>query len=263
MTPLVRVKNLRVSYGEGKRRREVVRNVSFDIPARKILGLVGESGSGKTTVGRALIRLVSPSAGAFEYAGVSLFDLDEKAFRPYRKRIQMVFQDPYSTLNPRLSIRTSLKEALSLSHPDESETWEDRMAVKMRLVGLEPEHLRRYPHQFSGGQRQRIGIARALCVEPDFLVCDEPVSSLDVSIQAQILNLIRDLQESLGLTCLFISHDLRVVRHMAREVAVMRAGEIVEFGDADQVFESPTHSYTQGLLRAIPGRERLVRGFTQ
>jgi ABC-type glutathione transport system ATPase component len=253
-SPLVRVEGLRVSYGEGRGRRVAVDGVSFQIPARGTLGLVGESGSGKTTVGRALVHLVKADAGAFTYADVPLLDLAEKRFRPYRKRIQMVFQDPYSTLNPRLSIRSSLREALELGRPRESGTWEDRMADAMRLVGLEPEYLARYPHEFSGGQRQRIGIARALCVEPEFLICDEPVSSLDVSIQAQILNLLKDLQERFGLAYLFVSHDLRVVRHMSRRVAVMQSGRLVEEGDADAVFAAPQHPYTQALIRAIPGR---------
>ncbi len=252
-TPLLEVAGLQVDFGSGRGAFRAVKGMGFRIPRHATLGLVGESGSGKTTVARAIVRLLKPSAGSIRFDGVDLAGLSEKTFRPYRKRIQMVFQDPYSTLNPRLSIRTSLREALALGRPSAPETWGDVMAEKMLLVGLEPEYLVRYPHEFSGGQRQRIGIARALCVEPEFLICDEPVSSLDVSIQAQILNLLRDLQESLGLTTLFISHDLRVVRHMAGRVAVMHQGEIVEEGDSDAVFASPSHPYTQALIRAIPG----------
>jgi ABC-type oligopeptide transport system ATPase subunit len=252
--PLLRVEGLRVEFGAGKDRVQAVRNVSFRIPRHSTLGLVGESGSGKTTVGRAIIRLNKPAAGSIVFDGVDLSGLGDPAFKPYRKRIQMVFQDPYSSLDPRLSVRSSLKEALSLGHPGRKAEWEDMLAEKMRLVGLSPDYLSRYPHEFSGGQRQRIGIARALCVEPEFLICDEPVSSLDVSIQAQILNLLMDLQERFGLSYLFISHDLRVVRHIAREVAVMQRGEIVELKETEELYRAPAHAYTRTLLDAIPGR---------
>ena len=252
--PLLEVEGLQVDYGRGKDRFRAVDNVAFRIPRHSTLGMVGESGSGKTTVGRAIVRLVRPAAGRILYGGTDLATLSDKAFLPYRKRIQMIFQDPYSSLDPRLSIRTSLREALSLGHPARKADWEDILVEKMRLVGLDPGYLSRYPHEFSGGQRQRIGIARALCVEPEFLICDEPVSSLDVSIQAQILNLLMDLQERLGLSYLFISHDLRVVKHMAREVAVMQRGEIVELKPTDELYGNPSHEYTRALLEAIPGR---------
>ncbi len=251
---LLRVEGLRVEFGSGQDRVQAVRDVSFRIPRHSTLGLVGESGSGKTTVGRALIRLVKPSAGRITYDGIDLSALGESGFRPFRKRIQMIFQDPYSSLDPRLSIRGSLREALEQGFPHRKPEWEDILADKMRVVGLDPDYLGRYPHEFSGGQRQRIGIARALCVEPEFLICDEPVSSLDVSIQAQILNLMMDLQERLGLSYLFISHDLRVVKHIAREVAVMQRGEIVELKETEELYRSPAHAYTRSLLQAIPGR---------
>ena len=252
--PLIEVEGLRVEFGHGKERFRAVDDVSFRIPRHATLGLVGESGSGKTTVGRALIRLLRPQAGRIAFAGSEISSLGDSAFRPYRKRIQMIFQDPYSSLDPRLSIRGSLREALELGFPERAREWEDLMAAKMSLVGLDPEYLGRYPHEFSGGQRQRIGIARALCVEPEFLICDEPVSSLDVSIQAQILNLLMDLQERLGLSYLFISHDLRVVKHISSEVAVMRRGRIVEQKPTAELFGNPGHEYTRTLLDAIPGR---------
>ena len=257
--PLLAVDGLRVEFGHGKDRVRAVNNVSFRIPRHSTLGLVGESGSGKTTVGRAIIRLLKPQGGRILFDGAEISGLDDGAFRKYRKRIQMIFQDPYSSLDPRLSIRGSLKEALELGFPGQSKDWEDMMAAKMVLVGLDPDYLSRYPHEFSGGQRQRIGIARALCVEPEFLICDEPVSSLDVSIQAQILNLLMELQERLGLSYLFISHDLRVVKHISREVAVMRRGEIVEHKPTDELYANPEHEYTRTLLEAIPGRTGAAR----
>lgn len=252
--PLLEVTGLKVVFGQGKDRVDAVDDVSFRIGKHETLGLVGESGSGKTTVGRAIIRLVKPTAGTIRFDGVDISSLSDSAFHSYRKRIQMIFQDPYSSLDPRLSIRGSLKEALELGHPTRKREWEDILAEKMRLVGLAPDYLSRYPHEFSGGQRQRIGIARALCVEPQFLICDEPVSSLDVSIQAQILNLLMDLQERLGLSYLFISHDLRVVKHIAREVAVMQRGKIVEMKPTEELYRAPAHEYTRTLLDAIPGR---------
>jgi oligopeptide transport system ATP-binding protein len=252
--PLLSVEKLNVVYGRGPDLVAAVRDVSFAIPPHCTLGLVGESGSGKTTVGRAIIRLLRPTSGSVTYKGTDITKMDEGGFRPYRKRIQMIFQDPYSSLDPRLSIRGSLREGLELGFPERRGDWEDLMAEKMRLVGLDPDYLNRYPHEFSGGQRQRIGIARALCVEPELLICDEPVSSLDVSIQAQILNLLMDLQERLGLSYLFISHDLRVVKHVSREVAVMRRGEIVEFKPTEELYAQPEHEYTRALLDAIPGR---------
>jgi ABC-type oligopeptide transport system ATPase subunit len=251
---LLEVNGLRVEFGHGKDRVLAVKDVSFRIGRRQTLGLVGESGSGKTTVGRAIIRLLKPAAGRITFDGTDISAMGDSGFRSYRKRIQMIFQDPYSSLDPRLSIRGSLMEALELGHPEKKREWDDILAEKMRLVGLAPEYLSRYPHEFSGGQRQRIGIARALCVEPEFLICDEPVSSLDVSIQAQILNLLMDLQERLGLSYLFISHDLRVVKHIAREVAVMQRGEIVEMKETEELYRSPAHAYTRSLLEAIPGR---------
>ena len=250
----VEIKGLRVVFGRGQDRVEAVKGVDLEVRRNRTLALVGESGSGKTTVGRAIIRLAKAAAGSIGFAGTDLNALSEAAFRPYRKKIQMIFQDPYSSLDPRLTIRGTLREALELGHPGDASAWEGLLEEKMRLVGLAPEYLSRYPHEFSGGQRQRIGIARALCVEPEFLICDEPVSSLDVSIQAQILNLLMDLQDRLGLAYLFISHDLRVVKHIAHEVAVMQRGSIVERQETEALYRSPGHPYTRALLEAIPGR---------
>ncbi len=252
--PLLQIQNLRIEFTSGKQKVVAVRDVGFSIGENSTLGLVGESGSGKTTVGRAIIRLVRAQGGSIRYRGEEILDIPERKFLPFRKKIQMIFQDPFSSLDPRLSIRGSLREALSLGRPREPENWEPIMAEKMRLVGLDPVYLARYPHEFSGGQRQRIGIARALCVEPEFIICDEPVSSLDVSIQAQILNLLMELQDKLGLSLLFISHDLRVVKHISQAVAVMRRGEIVEYRETDALFADPRHEYTRELLAAIPGR---------
>ncbi len=252
--PLLQIENLRVEFTSGKQKVVAVKDVNLNIGEHSTLGLVGESGSGKTTVGRSIIRLVKAQGGSIRYKGEEILGISEGRFLPFRKKIQMIFQDPYSSLDPRLNIRGSLREALSLGRPDEPKHWEDVMAEKMNLVGLDPVYLSRYPHEFSGGQRQRIGIARALCVEPEFLICDEPVSSLDVSIQAQILNLMMELQDRLGLSLLFISHDLRVVKHISQTVAVMRRGEIVEYSETEELYGDPRHEYTRELLAAIPGR---------
>ncbi len=252
---LLDVRHLHVTYGSGAKRFDAVRDVSFEVRRGESVGLVGESGSGKTSVGRSLLRLAPFSGGEIRYAGDLVSGLSDREFLPYRRKMQIIFQDPYASLNPRLTIRQSLREALELGRPGDQDTWEARMADLMGQVGLQADHLQRYPHEFSGGQRQRIGIARALCVEPDFLICDEPVSALDVSIQAQVLNLLMVLQETLRLSYLFISHDLRVVRHFCSRILVMQNGRIVESGPAEKVFSEPSHPYTRDLLAAIPGRE--------
>ncbi|MBN4046700.1 dipeptide ABC transporter ATP-binding protein [bacterium AH-315-P07] len=229
-----------------------VDGVSFDIPKGKTLSLVGESGSGKTTTGRAILRLIEPTRGSITYKDQNLLELDRKEMRSLRKEMQLIFQDPYGSLNPRMTVSSVLSEALAAHKLLPKSKHRERVLELLNLVGLPPEAADRYPNEFSGGQRQRIGIARALAVEPSLIIADEPVSALDVSIQAQILNLLNDLQEKLGLTYLFIGHDLSVIRHISDHVAVMYLGRIVEIGTVDDIFDNPTHPYTKALLSAVP-----------
>lgn len=232
---------------------KAVDGVSFDIAEGRTLGLVGESGSGKSTVSRALLKLTPPTAGQAFYEGREILGLREREFRPLRKDMQMIFQDPVGSLNPRMKVGRIIDEPLSIHFRGLSRSERrDTVADLLRRVGLPEDAAGRYPHEFSGGQRQRIGIARALAVRPRFLICDEPVSALDVSVQAQILNLLKDLQDEFRLTYLFIAHDLAVVRHMSDEIAVMHLGKVVEQGSADEVCESPRHEYTRKLLSAAP-----------
>ena len=229
-----------------------VDGLSFSIPRGKTLSLVGESGSGKTTAGRSILRLIEPTAGTVVFDGVDVTGLDRGDLRALRKRMQIIFQDPYGSLNPRMTVYSVLKEAIRVHRIQPKNGVRERIYELLELVDLPPESADRYPHEFSGGQRQRIGIARALAVEPDLIVADEPVSALDVSIQAQVLNLMEDLQEKLGLTYLFIGHDLSVIRHISDYVAVMYLGRIVETGPKEVIFNQPTHPYTKALLSAIP-----------
>ena len=241
-------------------RVQAVNDVSFSVRRGEVLGLVGESGSGKTTVGRLILRLEEATAGKVVFDGTDITGLSRRDMRPFRKRMQIIFQDPYASLNPRERIRTVLGHALALHRIGAPETRHDRAVQLMEQVGLSANQLDRFPHEFSGGQRQRIGIARALAVDPEFLVADEPVSALDVSIQAQVINLLSDLKEQLDLTMLFIAHDLAVVEHICDRVIVMYLGRIMEIARSDTLYDEPNHPYTQALLSAVPipepGRQR-------
>ena len=258
--PLLEVENLKTWFPVlgGVFRRHIddikaVDDVSFTVEAGTTVGLVGESGSGKSTIGKTILKLVQPTSGAIVFDGQSILPMSENEFRPLRREIQMIFQDPFGSLNPRHTIFQIVGEALEIHFPELSRgARRERVSELMRQVGLKPELMERYPHEFSGGQRQRIGIARALAVKPKFIVCDEPVSALDVSVQAQIVNLLQDLQDELGLTYLFIAHDLAVVEHMSDHVLVMYHGKIVESAPAEAIYENPQHEYTRKLLAAIP-----------
>jgi len=251
--PLVAVEGLTKRFvGRGGRTVHAVEDVSFSIRRGTTVGLVGESGSGKTTAGRAILRLIEPTSGKAVFDGVDLCSLSERALRAYRQRLQIIFQDPFSSLNPRMRIDAIIGEALDARGFPRGVKRRERVAELLTLVGLSPDHARRFPHEFSGGQRQRIGIARALAVEPDFVVADEPVSALDVSVQAQVLNLLNDLQKRLGLTLLFISHDLSVVEYLCDEVVVMYLGRVMERGPSRRVYANPRHPYTKALLATAP-----------
>jgi oligopeptide transport system ATP-binding protein len=231
---------------------KAVDGLDFFINKGETFGLVGESGCGKTTTGRAILRLVDATEGIIQYDGRDITKLSRKELRPLRKEVQMIFQDPYSSLNPRQPIRDIISDAMIDHGIIRKQEKQEKVQYLMELVGLDPRFMNRFPHEFSGGQRQRIGIARSLALNPRFIVCDEPVSALDVSVQAQIINLLQDLQEKLGLTYLFIAHDLSVVRHISDRIAVMYLGGIVELAQKKELFKNPIHSYTQGLLSAVP-----------
>ena len=258
--PLVEVKNLKmyfpVTSGAIFQKKvadvKAVDDVSFFVRRGETLGLVGESGCGKSTTGRAMLQLYRPTAGSVKIDGTELTTLKGTDLRRFRRRMQMIFQDPYSSLNPRMNVKSIVAEPMTIHGLHTGAEREDRVNYILNAVGLNPYFAKRFPHEFSGGQRQRIGIARALAVEPDFIVCDEPVSALDVSVQAQIINLMEDLQQEFNLTYLFIAHDLAVVRHISDRVAVMYLGHIMELADSLELYENPLHPYTKALLSAIP-----------
>lgn len=271
--PLVVVSNLKkyfpISKGSlvgGRSLLKAVDDVSFTIARGETLGLVGESGCGKTTVGRTMLRLYEPTDGKFYYEGKDVFASRGKELQDLRRKMQLIFQDPYASLNPRMTVGEIIGEALDIHGLDRDRDRRERVYELLRQVGLSPEHADRFPHEFSGGQRQRIGVARALAVEPDFIICDEPISALDVSIQAQVVNMFEELQEQLGLTYLFIAHDLAMVKHISDRVAVMYLGKIVEMADSFELYDNPLHPYTAALLSAIPipdpqvtkGRKRII-----
>jgi oligopeptide transport system ATP-binding protein len=246
---------------------KAVNDVSFELKQGETLGLVGESGCGKSTAGRTILRLYEPTAGEVKYQGTNIYDLSGSKMKALRRNMQMIFQDPYASLNPRMTVTDIIGEALDVHNLTSSRAErKKRVEELLDLVGLNPDHATRYPHEFSGGQRQRIGIARALAVDPKFIVCDEPISALDVSIQAQVVNLLMKLQKQLGLTYLFIAHDLAMVKHISDRVAVMYLGKMVELTTSEELYANPMHPYTRALLSAIPipdpeieaTRERIV-----
>ncbi|MDW7651116.1 MAG: dipeptide ABC transporter ATP-binding protein [Bacillota bacterium] len=260
MSALLEVRDIKKHFfmgrGSGSEKEGIVRavdGVSLSVSKGETLGLVGESGCGKSTIGRVILRLLDSTAGEILYDGVNIESLPHKALMPYRRKMQIVFQDPFGSLNPQMNIGHALGEPLRVHRlASGKQELRERVEHLLELVGLCPEHMRRYPHEFSGGQRQRIVMARALALNPELIVCDEPVSALDVSIQAQIINLLENLQEKLGLTYVFIAHDLSVVKHISDRIAVMYLGKIVELADKETLYRDPKHPYTQALLSAIP-----------
>jgi oligopeptide/dipeptide ABC transporter ATP-binding protein len=259
-TPVVEVENLEKHFplrggffGRGRGAVRAVDGVSFSIAPGETLGLVGESGCGKSTLGRVVLRLLEPTGGRLRFEGNDITTMSQRELRPLRRRMQIIFQDPYSSLNPRLTVRETVGEAMRVHRLVATRREEEEKVAQLLVrVGLRPDQMNRYPHEFSGGQRQRIGIARALAVQPRFIVADEPISALDVSIQAQIVNLLKDLQDELGLSYLFIAHDLKVVEYMSHRVAVMYLGRIVELAPAARLYDDARHPYTRALLSAIP-----------
>ncbi len=254
--PLIEVRHLSKHYSRGTLGRksviQAIDDVSFEIDEGETYGLVGESGSGKSTTGRCMLRLIEPTSGEVRFRGEDVLTFDSRRLRAARRDMQMVFQDPYSSLNPRMRARDIVEEPLVIHRLGDRAERRDRVADLFRLVGLDVAHLDRYPREFSGGQRQRLGLARALALNPSFVVADEPVSALDMSIQAQVIDLLQHLQEQLKLTYLFIAHDLRLVRHICARVAVMYRGKIVESGNTGSIFADPQHPYTRALLSAVP-----------
>jgi oligopeptide transport system ATP-binding protein len=253
MSALLEVRNLAMHFRVGRHQAaRAVDGVSFSIGRGETLGLVGESGCGKTTVGRSIIRLYDPTAGEIVFDGTDLAHLSQREMLPFRRRMQMIFQDPYASLNPRMTVGDIVMEPMTIHSLHAPRERRERARELLRTVGLNSEHANRYPHEFSGGQRQRIGIARSLAASPEFIVCDEPISALDVSIQAQIVNTLEDLQKEFSLTYLFIAHDLSMVKHISDRIAVMYLGTMVEIAGSNELYTRPLHPYTEALLSAIP-----------
>ncbi|KPU44545.1 oligopeptide transport ATP-binding protein OppF [Oxobacter pfennigii] len=265
-TPLVQIRNLKKYFKVGNRLLKAVNNFTLDIYSGETIGLVGESGCGKSTAGRTILRLYEPSEGEVLFEGQNIYQLSENEMKNIRRQMQIIFQDPYASLNPRMTVEDIIGEPLDIHKLASGQKRRERVQGLLEYVGLSSEHMSRFPHEFSGGQRQRIGIARALAVDPRFIVCDEPISALDVSIQAQVVNLLKDLQKSMGLTYLFIAHDLSMVRYISDRILVMYLGNMVELADSSALHNEPLHPYTQALLSAIPipdpkiekSRERIV-----
>ncbi|SFJ79539.1 ABC transporter ATP-binding protein [Brevibacillus centrosporus] len=263
---LIEVRNLKKFFTIGDNTLKAVNDISFEIKRGETLGVVGESGCGKSTAGRTLLRLYDATEGDVLFEGKSIMNLNNQEMKAMRRKMQMIFQDPYASLNPRMTVGDIIGEALDIHNLASGQKRKERIQELLSLVSLNPEHMNRFPHEFSGGQRQRIGIARALAVEPKFIVCDEPISALDVSVQAQVVNLLEQLQEKMGLTYMFIAHDLSMVKYISDRVAVMYLGKMVELAESDALYEKPLHPYTQALLSAIPipdpeierNRERIV-----
>ncbi|WP_232696244.1 ABC transporter ATP-binding protein [Brevibacillus daliensis] len=249
---LIEVRNLTKFFNIGEKKLKAVNDISFTIKRGETLGVVGESGCGKSTAGRTLLRLYEPTSGQVLFEGKDLAKLNANELKAMRRNMQMIFQDPYASLNPRMTVGDIIGEALDIHGLASGSKRKERVQELLSLVSLNPEHMNRFPHEFSGGQRQRIGIARALAVEPKFIVCDEPISALDVSVQAQVVNLLEQLQEKMGLTYMFIAHDLSMVKYISDRVAVMYLGKMVELADSESLYEKPLHPYTQALLSAIP-----------
>jgi oligopeptide/dipeptide ABC transporter ATP-binding protein len=250
--PLLQIKNLKKYYKVSGRELKAVNDINLDIYKGETIGLVGESGCGKSTAGKTIIRMHEATSGEVLFNGVDIFKLKGKALNKFKKDMQIIFQDPYSSLNPRMTVEEIVGEPLDLHNIVKGKARKDRIVELLELVGLKSEHVSRFPHEFSGGQRQRIGIARALALNPKFIVCDEPISALDVSIQAQVVNLLKDLQDKMGLTYLFIAHDLSMVKYISDRILVMYLGNMVELTDSDSLYNDPLHPYTQALLSSVP-----------
>ncbi len=249
---LIKIRSLSKQFKVGKKLLTAVNNLNLDIYQGETLGLVGESGCGKSTVGRTILRLLEPTSGRVDFQNVDLATLSKPEMKKMRRKMQIVFQDPYSSLNPRMTVQDIIGEPLDIHRLVKGKGRKNQIEDLLSLVGLNPQHMSRFPHEFSGGQRQRIGIARALAVEPEFIICDEPISALDVSIQAQVVNLLKNLQEKMGLTFLFIAHDLSMIKYISHRVAVMYLGHLVELAPSEELYKTPLHPYTQALLSSIP-----------